>query len=147
MEESIENIKRIFEIETQEAEQYSPLVLAYIGDAVYEIIIRILSLSKGNRQVEKMHKYSANLVKANTQAKMGKLLLPEMREDEAAVYKRGRNAHSHTVAKNSTISDYRHATGFEALIGYLYIKGETERVLSLVKTGLESIYSGGIANE
>lgn len=118
---------------------YSPLVLAYIGDAVYELLIRTRVISRGSMQVSKMHKKSASLVKAETQANLIKILSEELTEEELAVYKRGRNAKSVTTAKHATMIDYRMATGFEALVGYLYLTDQTERLLALVHDGLEKI--------
>lgn len=118
---------------------YSPLVLAYIGDAVYELLIRTRVISRGSMRVSKMHKKSASLVKAETQANLIKILSEELTEEELAVYKRGRNAKSVTTAKHATMIDYRMATGFEALVGYLYLTDQTERLLALVHDGLEKI--------
>lgn len=118
---------------------YSPLVLAYIGDAVYELLIRTRVINRGSMQVNKIHKKSASLVNAGTQANMIKALMEELTEEETAVYKRGRNAKSATVAKHATMMDYRMATGFEALMGYLYLTGNYERMLKLVHDGLEKI--------
>lgn len=118
---------------------YSPLVLAYIGDAVYELLIRTRVISRGSMQVSKMHKKSASLVKAETQANLIKILSEELTEEELTVYKRGRNAKSVTMAKHATMIDYRMATGFEALVGYLYLTDQTERLLALVHDGLERI--------
>lgn len=118
---------------------YSPLVLAYIGDAVYEVLIRTRVINRGSMQVNKMHKKSASLVNAGTQANLIKALMEELTEDELAVYKRGRNAKSATTAKHAAMMDYRMATGFEALIGYLYLTGSYERMLKLVHNGLEKI--------
>lgn len=118
---------------------YSPLVLAYIGDAVYELLIRTRVVSKGSMQVSKMHKKSASLVKAETQANLIRVLQDELTEEELAVYKRGRNAKSVTMAKHATMIDYRMATGFEALVGYLYLTDQTQRLLALVHDGLEKI--------
>lgn len=118
---------------------YSPLALAYIGDAVYELLIRTKVVSHGSMQVNKMHKKSASLVNAGTQAALVKVLLEELSEEELAVYKRGRNAKSVTMAKHATMTDYRMATGFEALMGYLYLKGRQERMIGLVRSGLEKI--------
>jgi ribonuclease-3 family protein len=118
---------------------YSPLALAYVGDGVYELMIRAKVISQGNRQVNKMHKKSTSLVKAQTQASMMRLLEPELTEDERAVFKRGRNAKSMTAAKNATIIDYRMATGFEALVGYLYLSERFERLAQLISRGLEKI--------
>lgn len=118
---------------------YSPLVLAYIGDAVYELAVRSLVVNHGSMQVNKMHKKSASLVKAETQANLIKVLEEQLTEEEHAVYKRGRNARSATVAKHATMIDYRMATGFEALIGYLYLEGQYDRLFALIHEGLEKI--------
>ncbi len=141
MEENIENSgleavsnlsARFFSAEDFDVDTVSPLVLAYIGDAVYELIVRSFVLSKGNRPVNKLHKKSADLVKAHSQAELGKFLKDGFNSKELSVYKRGRNAKSHTVAKNATVSDYRYATAFEALIGYLYLSGQNERIFELI---------------
>ena len=118
---------------------YSPLALAYIGDAVYELIVRTMVISHGSIQVNKMHKKSASLVNAGTQAEMIRLILEELTEEEMAVYKRGRNAKSVTTAKHATVVDYRTATGFEALCGYLYLMGRLERLVTLISHGFEKI--------
>ena len=120
-------------------ETYSPLTLAYIGDAVYELVIRTVVVTSGNAQVNKLHKKSSDLVKAETQAKMIKLLKEELTDEEMTIYKRGRNAKSYTSAKNASMSDYRNATGFEALMGYLYLTSQSERMEQLIKLGLEKI--------
>ena len=117
---------------------YSPLALAYIGDAVYELIVRTMVISHGSIQVNKMHK-SASLVNAGTQAEMIRLMMEELTEEETAVYKRGRNAKSVTTAKHATVVDYRTATGFEALCGYLYLMGRLERLVTLISHGFEKI--------
>ena len=118
---------------------YSPLALAYIGDAVYELIVRTMVISHGSIQVNKMHKKSASLVNAGTQAEMIRLMMEELTEEETAVYKRGRNAESVTTAKHATVVDYRTATGFEALCGYLYLMGRLERLVTLISHGFEKI--------
>ena len=118
---------------------YSPLALAYIGDAVYELIVRTMVISHGSIQVNKMHKMSASLVNAGTQAEMIRLMMEELTEEETAVYKRGRNAKSVTTAKHATVVDYRTATGFEALCGYLYLMGRLERLVTLISHGFEKI--------
>ena len=122
-----------------DAVSYSPLALAYIGDAVYEVLIRTRVMNQVNMQVSKMHKRSAELVKAPTQAVIIKLLLEELSQEEMAVYKRGRNARSATMAKHATMTEYRMATGFEALVGYLYLEGRHDRLLELIHDGLEKI--------
>lgn len=113
----------------------SPLTLAYIGDAVYEMVIRTKVISESGAQVNKLHKESTSFVKAHAQAEIVRIL--PLTEEEEKIFKRGRNAKSYSMAKNATMSDYRNATGFEALIGYLYLNGQTDRMLQLIKTGLE----------
>lgn len=148
MEESITQLKgkdfpelmqEALQLQPVDARTYSPLVLAYIGDAVYELFIRTKVVNHGSMQVNKMHKKSASLVKAETQANLIKVLEETMTEEEHAVYKRGRNARSASVAKHATMIDYRMATGFEALMGYLYLTGQYERLFTLVHDGLEKI--------
>ena len=116
--------------------EFSPLALAYIGDAVYELIIRTKVINHGSVQVNKMHKKSAGLVKAETQADLIKVLEPQLTEEEHRIYKRGRNAKSGSMARNATMQDYRMATGFEALVGYLYLADQHARLFELVKDGL-----------
>ena len=111
--------------------EYSPLVLAYIGDAVYELYIRSMLVANANMQVNKLHKEATKYVKAKAQSQLMEKIYDKLNEEEASIYKRGRNAHSYTSAKNADIVDYRRATGFEALIGYLYILGKTDRIFEL----------------
>lgn len=132
-------IEEALQLKKVDARTYSPLVLAYIGDAVYELLIRTKVVNHGSMQVSKMHKKSSSLVKAEAQADMIKLLYDELTAEEQAVYKRGRNAKSVTMAKHATMIDYRMATGFEALIGYLYLNGDQERLLGLIHDGLEKM--------
>jgi len=142
MEESIKIpslMKEALQLEPIDVCSYSPLALAYMGDGVYEVLIRTRVMNRGSMQVNKMHKKSASLVKAEAQARMIQALQEELTEEETAVYKRGRNAHSASSAKNASIRDYRMATGFEALVGYLYLTGQYERLLKLVHDGLERI--------
>ena len=115
---------------------YSPLVLAYIGDAVYELMIRSKVINHGSMQVNKMHKHSAALVKASAQAQLIKALQEELTEEELAAYKRGRNAKSATMAKHATMIDYRMATGLEALVGWLFLTEQYARLVELVSRGL-----------
>lgn len=122
---------------TQGGNAYSPLALAYIGDCVYELFIRTYVLSKGNRSVNKMHLASRELVKASSQAKLYFLIQDELTKEEELILKRGRNAKSFSRPKNGSMTDYRHATGLEALIGYLYVEGKMERIKELINKGLE----------
>ena len=114
-------------------------MLAYLGDAVYELAIRTLVVNEGNRQVNKMHKESASLVKAGTQMEFLLAIEDELTEEEKSVYRRGRNAKSVTMAKHATMKEYRMATGFEALIGYLYLQGRLERLAELLGLGLDRL--------
>lgn len=141
MEESLSFTKAIFEgldLKETNPRQLSPLVLAYIGDCAYDLIIKTKIVSEGNTQVNKMNKQASSLVKAEAQSIMIGVLEPLLTSDEEAVYKRGRNAKSYTSAKNASITDYRRATGFEALVGYLYLTEQFDRLVELVKIGLAS---------
>lgn len=132
-------IKETFALEEINADLYSPLVLAYMGDCAYEIVIRTLLLHKGNTHVDRLNKRASNLAKAGTQAQMIMAILDQLSEEEVTIYKRGRNAKSYTSAKNASINDYRKATGFEALIGWLYLKGEFDRMTEIIRMGFEAI--------
>lgn len=127
----------VFQITEQEVQSYSPLTLAYLGDAVYELIIRYYFVEKGNAPVDKLHSHSSKVVNAAAQSELIRLIEEELTEEELAVYKRGRNARPHTKAKNQTTSDYKRATGFEALVGWLYLQGRWERLITLLHSGLE----------
>lgn len=139
MEESLNCFKEALRLKEADAASYSPLVLAYLGDAVYELAIRTLVVNEGNRQVNKMHRESASLVKAGTQMEFLLAIENELTEEEKSVYRRGRNAKSVTMAKHATMKEYRMATGFEALIGYLYLQGRLERLAELLGLGLERL--------
>lgn len=140
MEERIEGlfdqIKNTFGVAQVDVKTFSGLTLAYLGDGVYDLIIRTLLVEKGNAPVNSLHKRASQIVKAPAQSKLMTAILEELTQEEEAVYKRGRNAKSATCAKNASIVDYRIATGFEALMGYLYLTGQMERALSLIKSGL-----------
>ena len=126
-----------FELEEQDLRTYSPLTLAYIGDAIFELVVRTVLVERKNTQAEKLHKAATKIVKAETQALMIEAIKEELTEEELAVYKRGRNAKAVTRAKNATMSEYRRATGFEALMGYLYLKGDIERMIELIHLAVE----------
>ena len=137
MEKSIDFLREQFELENRDIKTYSPLTLAYIGDGVYEIVIRTILVSNGNCPPNKLHKRASALVKAGAQSAMMEVIEPLLQQEEEAVYKRGRNAKSYTMAKNATMADYRRATGFEALMGYLYLDHQMGRAIELIKKGLE----------
>ena len=122
-----------------EAKQFSPLTLAFLGDAVYSLLVREMLLKTANRPTNALHKESIKLVNANCQAEMIKKVLPLLTEEEDAIFKRGRNAHSGHVPKNQSDADYRYATGLETLYGYLYLIGDFERITYIfnISTGEE----------
>ena len=128
MEEGI----NLFEKTSTDPKLFSPLVLAFLGDAVYELIIRSMLVNKANKPVNKLNKESYSFANAKTQARFAQILSEHLSEEELRIYKRGRNTTSHSVAKNASISDYRQATGFEALLGYLYLQNKLDRIMELV---------------
>ena len=132
-------MQEIFQMEEVDIHTYSPLTFAYIGDSIYDLIIKSLVINQGNKQVNKLHKETSSFVQASAQSLMMRAMQEHLTEEEHAVYKRGRNAKSVSPAKNQSITDYRRATGFEALLGYLYLKKDWKRLLDLVKIGLASI--------
>lgn len=132
-------LRSSFDMEEVDIKTYSPLTLAYIGDAIYDVIIRTLLVEKGNAPVQKLHKRASSLVKASAQVAMFHAIKETLTEQEMGFYKRGRNAKSFTSAKNATITDYRTATGVEALIGYLYLTDQMPRIIELMKLGLKKM--------
>jgi len=124
------------------ADAYSPLNLAYVGDAVFALLVRSDVLAGGNMAVKQQNEKVKAVVRAGAQAAMYHRLLPVLSEEELAVMKRGRNAKSFSRAKNASLSDYRHATGVEALFGYLYLQGQNARVLALFQLCSESTPAG-----
>ena len=133
-------IKEQFELGDVDIRTYSPLTLAYIGDGIYDLVIRSIVVGRGNTKAGKLHQTTSQLVKAHAQSEMMHAIEPELTEEESDVFRRGRNAKSPTMAKNATMSDYRRATGFEALMGYLYVKDDFERLVELVKTGVDGLH-------
>ena len=120
-------------------ERLNPLVLAYIGDAVYEVFVRQYVISLANHRPNRLHKMATAYVSAKAQAKALKSWLPVLTEEEADVVRRGRNAKSGSSPKNADILEYRHATGFECLVGYLYYKRQYDRLHSLLQRALECL--------
>ncbi|WP_081675409.1 Mini-ribonuclease 3 [Butyrivibrio sp. LC3010] len=132
-------VRECFDVPGEPMNRYSPLALAFIGDSVYEIIIRSIVVQEANRPAGQLNKIKIKYVNAAAQAKIVEYLEPQLTEEECEVYKRGRNAKSYTSAKNQSVTDYRKATGFEALCGYLYLKGDMKRLLELLKDGISVI--------
>lgn len=112
-------------------QEYSAAVLAYVGDAVFELIVRSSIVLTGNRKVKDIHQDAVKLVKAESQAKFMCQIAAELSEEERDIARRGRNAKTH-LPRNAAPEDYRMSTGFEALLGYLYLKGDEERLYYLV---------------
>lgn len=134
MEESL--ILRYFPAKKQDVRSYSPLALAFIGDAVFSLVIRALVLAGGNRSPEKLHRETSRYVCAGAQAAIGRALQELLTEEEHSVYRRGRNANPNHKAKNATEEEYMEATALEALCGWLYLKEEQERLLELIREGM-----------
>lgn len=130
----LNNISKNIDLRT-----FSPLTLAYIGDSVFDICVKTYILKNGNTTSNKLHNYSKKYVNATSQSKMYKYIIEKVSEEELSILKRGRNANSHSSAKNSTLIDYKNATGLEALFGYLYLKCDTKRILELFQMCLISI--------
>ncbi len=126
-------IRKALSLPDTDIKTYSPLTLAYIGDSIYDLIIRTLVVESGNAPVNKLHKQVTKQVQATAQAQLFHQIRDRLTEEEQAVYKRGRNAKSFTSAKNAGIVEYRTATGLEALFGYLYLTDRIDRILELIK--------------
>jgi len=123
----------------EELRDVQPVVLAYLGEAVYELLCREYGLMKGRTKIQKLHLHTVQMVKAETQSELLHKLSEELTEKEKDVVRRGRNVKSH-VPKHADPQDYRNATGFESLFGYLYLAGETERIKELF-VKIEALHS------
>lgn len=117
---------------------FSPLTLAYIGDAAFEMVIRTLIVEKGQRAAGTLHRHTTKIVCAQTQAKLIDAVYGQLTEEEQDIYRRGKNTKLHSTAKNASLADYRKATGFEALCGYLFLRDDTQRLLWIVRHALEA---------
>ena len=123
----------ILGVEDSNPAEYSGLALAYIGDSVFDLLVKTVLVSKDNKQAFKYHKEAIHIVNAESQAGYIDLLEEKLTEQEMAIYKRGRNTKTHSKAKNASVGQYRKATGFEALIGYLYLNKEYDRLFELTR--------------
>ena len=130
-------IRKKFVCDRVDIRTYSPLTLAFVGDCIYDLVIRTIVVERGNTAPGVLHTKKSSIVKAQAQAAQADALMEELTAEEQAVYRRGRNAHSHSTAKNASIGDYRKATGLEALYGFLYLTDQTDRLLWLIAKGLE----------
>ncbi len=122
--------------EDKDLRQYSSVVLAYIGDAVFELFVRTHIVASGNRKIKDIHKDTVDVVKAESQARLIRHIAEELTDEEQEIFRRGRNAKT-SPPKHAEISDYRLSTGFEALLGYLYLKGDEERLIYLINQAFE----------
>ena len=112
-------------------DDFSPLTLAFVGDGVYDLLVREYLVRQANRPVGELNKTKVAMVNCKSQAKIAAALMPHLTEKEVAVYKRGRNAAPKSTAKNGTIAEYHSATGLECLFGYLHLNGEHDRINEL----------------
>ena len=135
----LEKMRQEFSCKEQDLRTYSPLTLAFVGDCVFDLIIRTVIVERANRSPHDLHKLKSAIVKAKTQAELGEVLQEYLEQEELDIYRRGRNAKSGTTAKNATVGDYRKATALETLLGYLFLKNQEDRILYLVKTGLDKM--------
>ena len=130
-------INEKFDITSKDIRTYSPLTLAYIGDAVYDLVVRSVLVNRGNTAVNNLHKRASAIVKAPAQAAIAASIMDDLTDEEKDIYRRGRNSKPHTKAKNASTIEYLEATGLEAVVGFLYLKGDMDRALNLIKLGLE----------
>lgn len=141
MEQSIKSdmakLREQFGLGKLDANTYSPLALAYIGDTIYDMIFRTIVVGQSNMAAHKYHKKVCTYVSAVAQSEMFEKIKDYLTEQEMAVYKRGRNSKPYNKAKNASSIEYQRATGLEALVGYLYLSDNMDRIIELVKLGLE----------
>lgn len=135
----LESIKEFFPLPDKDIRGYSPLTLAFIGDGVYELVVRTVAVLRANQGNNMLHQDTVRYVKAPAQARMVEIIKPLLSQEEQDILRRGRNASPHSTAKNATLGEYHKATGFETLIGYLYLTGQTERMLELIRAGMDGI--------
>lgn len=136
----LEEIHQYFPWDERDIRSFSPLKLAYLGDAVFEIIIRTLIIEETNGPVKNLHARTSELVNAGSQARLILALQEELTEEEMSAYRHGRNAKTSSVAKHADIHDYRNATGLEALFGYLYLTGRSARAVELCRIGFDKLH-------
>lgn len=148
MEESIKNhslfdgIGELHPLTGEQLRTYSPLSFAYIGDVVYELVIRTMIVTRGNTRPSRYHRETIGYVNASAQTALMEAILPALTEEEMRVYRRGLNAKPASAPKNQSHHDYRIATGFETLMGYLYLSGQMGRILHLIRMGNQALAQG-----
>ena len=134
-----EYINGQFGIEAKDIRTYSPLTLAYIGDAVFDLVIRSILVNRGNTAVNNLHKKTSAIVKATSQSAIAAAIMEDLTAEEKDIYRRGRNSKPHTKAKNASTMEYLEATGFEAVMGFLYLTGDMDRAMELIRLGAERL--------
>lgn len=140
MDETLKSIQENINVKTeQEVKMMAPLVLAYIGDAVFEVFVRSHLINTSIASVHMYHKRATTYVRAKAQAEAIHELESELTEDEWTIVKRGRNQKSATVPKNADLTDYKYATGFEALLGYLFYIGDNKRLTFIMSKAVDII--------
>lgn len=115
----------------------SPLIMAFVGDSIYDLFIRTIISVKGNRQINKIHSECVKYVKASSQAKFLAKIMDLLDDEEKDIVRRGRNVKSATIPKHADIDDYRHATAFEALLGFLYLVGKYDRLNEILNLSIK----------
>lgn len=136
----LSDIHRFFPTGKKDIRSFSPLKLAYLGDAVFEIIIRTLIIEETEGRVKHLHKRSSELVNAASQARLVAAIQDKLTEEEATIFRHGRNAKASSVAKHADIHDYRNATGLESLFGYLYLTDNISRAIELLHDGFTKLH-------
>ena len=126
-------------MEESVVKMYSPLALAYIGDSIYDLMVKEHFVKQSNMQPEKYHKIVTSIVSANAQSAFIDSFLEQLNETELGIYRRGRNSSPHTKAKNASLENYLKATGFEAVLGYLYLSEQKERLTEIVNLSIEFV--------
>jgi len=124
-------------ISTERAEQLNPLVLAFVGDSVQTLYVRTRLAESSDMKTGELQRLTAREINATRQSKAAMDIMEEFTDNELAIFKRARNSHTATVAKNATVTDYKKASGYEAVIGYLYLTGQSERMQYILKKGEE----------
>ena len=128
-----DSVLKMFNFRQEEVSQYSPLVLAYIGDAVYEVFVRTLLIHENKVPVHALHKMSTAYVKAKSQCDTVHRIMENLSQEEKDIVRRGRNAKSGTIPKNADVAEYKYATGFECLLGFLYLRSDLTRLEEILK--------------
>jgi len=121
-------VSGIHPLTIEEAKQLNPLVLAYVGDAAFEVYTRMWLVTNGCERIDQLHKRAVAHVQATAQAKAARLLLSELEPDEADIFRRGKNTKPIRLPKSATLAEYRFSTGLEAVVGYLKLVGRVDRM-------------------